>query len=137
MAGRGGEAVCLHSRGQELAVLLLNYHKLQEHRNEMKVTRSPPCIVKRELFIFPILFYCDTSPPYLSSQHLSKGDKAWISSGFLYVNSSCVFAKTIIERGLSLDPISIQDSRSAHLLAVFFIFIMFIFLCVLKKTTLL
>lgn len=99
----------------------------------MKVTRSPPCIVKRELFIFPILFYCDTSPPYLSSQHLSKGDKAWISSGFLYVNSSCVFAKIIIERGLSLDPISIQDSRSAHLLAVFFIFIMFIFLCVLKK----
>lgn len=99
----------------------------------MKVTRSPPCIVKRELFIFPILFYCDTSPPYLSSQHLSKGDKAWISSGFLYVNSSCVFAKIIIKRGLSLDPISIQDSRSAHLLAVFFIFIMFIFLCVLKK----
>lgn len=88
----------------------------------MKVTHSPPCIVKRELFIFPILFYCNTSPLCLSSQysqHLSKGDKAWISSGFLYVNSSCVFAKTILERGLSLDPRSIQDSGSAHLLAVF------------------
>jgi len=28
MAGRGEEAVCLHSRGWELAALLLNHHKL-------------------------------------------------------------------------------------------------------------
>lgn len=42
MTGCGEEAVCLHSRGHELAVLILNHHKLlgAQERDESYLASS-------------------------------------------------------------------------------------------------